>query len=419
MASRLQKTLKDRKQAAETKNEYKLSNRVVRKRQRIINMRNKILVRAGAVLAVLGFIYLPGIFMNDKNAPENGYVAGIDSTKKAYAANVIRDNSLADFDNDGISNEKEVDMNLDPWAFDTDGDGIDDYAETVLGTNPRLFDGLLEDKITEDMAKDGKNLKSAYKLGGVVLWTDDPKSRVYGSVMNGINGYFFNNFKGYAQFPSGKYAYSYTNGIHTPLDYDDKLGRWKIEGNYHVLLYDEKLETTNKFGFFGKTGYVKSNWFTDIVAKILPNRGFITAQTYIKADMDVELTQATVVEELNTAGNVINGNRRFYKNDVALEDVALVRKYIEEGYSVPVSLYSEEKGEYIGYIKGYDICGDFIVAENISYKMSGSITVKPMCRYMLDDEGNVYEYTYYEWSGCGFNSEAGDRISYMYEQFLE
>ncbi|MEI8082691.1 MAG: hypothetical protein WCI74_12685, partial [Actinomycetes bacterium] len=50
------------------------------------------------------------------------------------------DDSTWDYDNDGLSDQYELQTGTDPKVKDTDNDGLDDHEEALLGTNPLLAD---------------------------------------------------------------------------------------------------------------------------------------------------------------------------------------------------------------------------------------------------------------------------------------
>lgn len=48
---------------------------------------------------------------------------------------------MMDCDNDGLINEREVNLSTDPYGSDTDGDGLMDWEEVdVYGTDPHMAD---------------------------------------------------------------------------------------------------------------------------------------------------------------------------------------------------------------------------------------------------------------------------------------
>ena len=411
--SKLKKMLDEKHKALERKDERKISNSSVREKKRKTRIRKKWYIAIGIIAFVIGFIYIPQIFMKPK-AKGNEYIVMPDVTRIAFAKNAPQNCPQEDFDNDGISNMVELAENLDPWNYDTDGDGMNDYDERVHGTNPRVKDVAMKSEIIAALNKEGKDYDTAYNYNGVILWAKNENSRVYGGVIKTYAGYQFTNFKGYAAFPEDGYAYKYEDGYHTLLDYDSKSKRWKIEEDCLVIIYPEKLEETVQLGIFGKKGYVKDNGFTSFLAKILPDYGFLTGKNFVKSDTDVGLDKDTIVEKLNSNIKSV-GKERFQKNDLDLENIAMLRKYIEEGYSVPISLYDSEDGELLCYVKGYTQYGNYILADVDTYETIGELKIIPMSENYIDKDYNIYQKTKYRFVGMGFDSDSGDRISYIFK----
>lgn len=392
-----------------------IANNYIREKRKKGKTLKKTIFKIAAVIFVLGFIYIPQIFMKP-DAENNTYIIEPDFSKVSYGKNAPQNYPNDDFDGDGIMNVSEISKNINPWLYDTDNDGISDADEIKMDSNPRRYDNTIEKVILDNISSEGKTYSTAYNYNGVILWAKDKKSRIYGGVIQTYCGYQFHDFKGYADFPEEGYAYKYENGKHTLLKYDKKNKRWKIEEDCLVIIYREKLEETNYIKFFGAGGYVKSNGFTNFITKILPDYGFITARNMIKADTEITLDRDTIVPTVNSLIKEV-GKERFAGNDIDLEDIALVRKYIESGYSVPVSLFDEEEGEVLAFVKGYTKYGNLIIGDFNTYETIGEIQIIPISRNYLNAEGKIYQRTYYKWKGMGFDSESGDRIKYLYDKF--
>ena len=134
----------------------------------------------------------------------------------------------------------------------------------------------------------------------------------------------------------------------------------------------------------------------------------------MKSDIDVGLDNDTIVDELNSIVKSV-GKERFQKNDLELEDIAMLRKYIEEGYSVPISLYDSDDGELLCYVKGYTQYGNYILADRNTYETIGELEIIPMSENYIDENYNMYQKTTYRFVGMGFDSDSGDRISYIFK----
>ena len=107
--------------------------------------------------------YYEDILGTDKNNPDtdgdgipDGYeffYLGTDPTKADSDDNGTNDGD-EDFDNDGLSNQKEYELGTDPNNADTDGDGLSDGAEVnTHGTDPLKYD------TDDDGISDGDELK--------------------------------------------------------------------------------------------------------------------------------------------------------------------------------------------------------------------------------------------------------------------
>lgn len=408
---RLDEIKRERQKGAAYANRTKLSSAVVAIQEKKRSIRMKLLRLIIGIALIISFIYIPGLFMKNKSSM-NEFVVTPDINMLAYGELSVKNNPDADFDNDGIPNLTEEQSNTNPWFYDTDMDGWSDYQEYNNNTNPRVKDNSF---ITEFFKITGVSLKSAYKFNDVVLWAADERSRVYGGVTKCINGgYYFNDFEGYAQFPVNKYAYKYENGKHSLLK-KNKNGYWKIDGNMFVVTSDIAKDTTNQFVLFGNSSYIKSNKFTNFLAKILPDKGFIAMKTVIKEDIDINLKKEVLA---NKTTEFNSGMERLYKNDIDLEDLALLKKYIDEGYAVPVSLYNSKYGELLALITGYNDNGEFIIANTFNLEEIGTLIIYPISRNTIVD-GQIGMNTYYQWEGVGFTSLNGDRISFLYSKFFE
>lgn len=113
----------------------------------------------------------------------------------------------------------------------------------------------------------------------MILWADDYESKAYGSVVECPDGYRFCNFSGYAQFTDNdtKYAYRVKNGIRTLLPYRSEENVWKVSKGDLVELHKKKLKEIVEFDVFFHPIYAPKNTATGILAKILPDKGFLTA----------------------------------------------------------------------------------------------------------------------------------------------
>lgn len=93
--------------------------------------------------------YILSVYNDDENYVNQmyNYYAGVES------------GNTSDLDGDGVSDEIEFQLELDPKTPDTDGDGIDDLTELLLGLDP------LKNDIKLDMDSDGLSNIEEIKYG--------------------------------------------------------------------------------------------------------------------------------------------------------------------------------------------------------------------------------------------------------------
>lgn len=246
-----------------------------------------------------------------------------------------------------------------------------------------------------------------------ILWADDYDSKAYGTVVETTTGYHFCNFNGYAQFPSGKYVYRVKNGVRSLLSYRKDENAWKVSAGDLVEVYDEPLEEIVEFTFFTKPVYAEANTATELLAKMLPDKGFITAEKKMKIDVEPDTNKATVTDIVKPVFDS-NDDYRYTVNNNTLNDLQFVRKSIEDDKScIAVSLYNQEKGEYLAVIYGYTHSGDLLLADMNTLKPIGTLKITESARKMLDENGDIVSVSYFEFNGFGFSSNNGDRISFF------
>ena len=369
------------------------------------------MITAAGIYAVL---YLPGYFMKTPGTSEETAVVQTDTTAIRKTNTALRNYPSDDFDGDGLSNADETALGTDPWNIDTDEDGASDYYEAKISkTDPLNADKILVDVQTKDDKSKGKNVGSPYKIGNVILWADDYSSKAYGSVVETLTGYHFTAFDGYAQFPSGKYAYRVKDGVRSLMSYRKEENAWKVSAGDFVEVYDKPLEEIVEISFFSHPVYVNSSIVTNILANILPPKGFITAEKKMKIDVDPDTGKSVTTEIVKPAFDSTD-DYRYTVNHNTLNDLQFVRKSIEEdNCCIAVSLYNENAGEYIGIVYGYTSSGDLLIADMDTLEPIGTLKITESARKMLDDNGDLVSVSYYDFSGFGFNSQAGDRISFF------
>lgn len=376
----------------------------------------KVLIGFAGVIAVfLLIIYIPPLFSHEKSVAQSYLPINPDPSSLMAAKQYLKDNPGVDFDEDGLDNSMEEQKGTDPWKPDSDGDGITDYAELyVTDTSPSSTDTTLQKNVLRTDQKNNVTLGKPYKIDDILMWPDDYFSKAYGGVVRTVTGLRFYRYTGWVKFPGEVYAYAYENGIHRELEHDDDAGAWRIDGDYEVRTYDEKLEFTDVLHvpFIGDI-YLETNSFDDFLERILPKKGpSLTCRKM--AVVDTEPDTAPNVENPISLPYIDRTNgERFGRNQNSLDDYRFVIESIDKGYCIAVSMYSDTVGEAIGVIYGYTAQGNLLVADE-SLEKAGEITVLPYAMRMMERDGTVGQITWYEWYGFGFDSRRfGDKIRFI------
>lgn len=372
---------------------------------------------AVAVLVIgltLVFIYVPQFVLKDTTEKQVSVKTNTSAIR--ISNNALRDNPSEDYDGDGIENSEETSLGTDPWNSDTDGDGITDYAEVhVTNTNPLQVDDLMTDMQEKQDEQKNKRVGSPYKIGNVILWADDYASKAYGSVVECPDGYRFCNFSGYAQFAdsNAKYAYRLKNGVRTLLPYRSEENVWKVSKGDLVELHKKKLKEIVEFDFFFHPVYAPKNTVTSIFAKVLPDKGFITATEKTKKDIEPD-TRNAVITKIQKPAYSKTDSSRFTMNSNTLNDLLFVREAIKENDScIAVSLFNKDRGEYIGIVYGYTADGSLLIADNKTLKPIGVLSITEKAKKIVDNTGSMVSSSYFDFDGFGFRSQNGDRISFF------
>lgn len=414
--SRLEKTIRNISKAqgagaAITAPSFNCRGRVMR--PGLMKTLKRAAVASGIIICMLLFLYLPQAFMKDEGFTVNGDLGFLPSS--VTLINDARSSDWSgDFDGDGLDNQEELNLLTDPYSIDTDGDNITDYAEIyVTKTSPITYnDTLLSNRELED-EMNGSSLGTPYKVGNVILWAADYRSKAYGSVVETPRGYRICGFSGYAQFPlyDGWFAYKVEGGIHKKLEYLDEAQVWKVSDGDTIELYPHELEEKVKFTVFGKEFLAGRNDITDFLSRLLPDRGFITAQPLTAADLErrpSEAVMAAIKDPEETAGS-----DRFRKNCTLLSDIMAVREAIDSGKCVYFTIYHENLGEKQGIIFGYYPDDNTLLAaspETLMYV--GNISIKEKAEMMIIGSGETVSYEYFDFYGFGASSGSGFRINF-------
>lgn len=363
------------------------------------------------------FIYIPQFFMKGTSSSEKNKLAvSLDVSAVKRSTDAMKENSAADFDSDGIDNGEEQNQNTNCWFLDSDQDGLTDYCEIyITKTNPNKADiGYLIDKQKTEDEKKGKKVSSPYKIGNVILWADNYTSKAYGSVVETTRGYRFSKFSGYAQFPnsSGKYYYRLKDGIRTPLAYRADENVYRIEPYDTIEVYDKKLPRIIDLSIFGKHIYLNKNKFSSILATVLPSKGFISAQAKCRMDIEPDTRESTSTDIIKIEYDKEDASR-YTMNTNSLSNLQYVRETIKKGSCVEVSLYKPSKGEYIGIIYGYTYEGDLLIADADTLEPIGTLKITETAKKIMNNDGDLVSYSYFDFKGLGFDSKKFDRICFF------
>lgn len=384
--------------------------------------RKRISITIIVVGVIVSFLYLPGFFIKDNSASEQAvtHYVNLDRDATRTINTLLRSDGDSDYDGDGVSNSDEADFGTSPYLSDTDNDHVTDYAEKyVTKTDPTKGTSVLVDYQTKQDEEKGKNVSSPYSINNVIMYPSNYASRSYGGVVQldrdkkGLVGaYRFVDFNGYVQFPEDGYAYKYENGTHTLLTKDEKNNVWKIEGSCVVEVYSSQLKEMKKLTVFNHNIYLDSNEILDVISKILPSKGFVTMTDIVEVDTYADTSKNTVATIEKPVYDT-SDTTRFKNNTNSLNDLLFVRSTIEEGGCVAVSLFSEDDGEYIGIIYGYDAEGNLMVADPDTLEDIGKLYIKEKTVKMLDEMGDIVLVSSFDWSGLGLSSSNGFKISFF------
>lgn len=366
------------------------------------------------VCLLIVFIYIPPMFYKEKNVNTYIPITPNATAIKEYQT-YLKDHPDDDFDNDGLNNALENEYGTDVWSIDTDWDGVSDYAELfITETSPTDASTIMVKQMSTNDEKNGDTLGTPYKIDDIIFWPDTYQAKSYGAVVRTLAGYRFCNYKGWVRFPETVYAYGYKDGVHYELKYRSNEDAWKIETDDEIVLYSEPLTFVHRLELpFVDDIYLEDTGFGQFLSDILPHEGGFVRCSKI-ASVDAKESEAGTVEApLNLPYLDRTDVSRFAQNTNTLKDLSKVRKLIEAGECVAVSMYSGNAGEAIGIIYGYDEDGNLLVADE-KLKPVGKIEITEYAIRMMDKEGTIGQTSWFEWSGLGFDSAYyGDRINFF------
>lgn len=379
----------------------------------------RILITISILTLLLLSVYLPPYLLD---APGTSFHASVDLTASADrqamedAQTYLRNNPDADFDRDGLTNEEEVSANTGVYLPDNDGDGTSDYAELYLTeTNPRNPDDSALNFVINADAKTGNAVNTPFKVNDVVLWADDYSSKARGSVLQLSDGsYVFYRFQGWAQFPSGKYAYKVVEGSQVALD-TNSSGYFYIDTPelLTVRVYDEQPAPCHLLTLLGSKYTLPDNFFTQALSFILPSRGFglITCRPALVNDFDGTWSETATANTSIPYQPSDLKQERFSKNQITLTDLAVIFHQIDNGNNVILSLMSHECGESLVEVYGYTNKNNLLVCDPSTGEQLGVINITAYSERLLDVSGTIQEYEQFAFSGCGYSSAARHRIA--------
>lgn len=359
-------------------------------------------------------IYIPSIFYHEKLDNKETPILADATAIKDYKT-YLKNNPDADFDGDGLTNVMENGHGTDLWKADSDADGISDYAELfVTETSPTEKSNIMIESVTEKDKKEGVTLGTPYKIDDVIFWPDTYKAKAYGGIVRTLHGYRFWNYEGWVKFPDKVAAYGYRDGRHYELNYRKAEDAYKITNSDEIRIYDEKLDFSYrlKLPFIGEM-YLKDGKIGNMLDFLLPDKGgFFQCNRVSELDLNRKKT-GEVTAPLESPMINLEDQSRFGKNTNTLKDLSWLRKMIEAGECVAVSLYSPNSGEAVGIVYGYTEDGSLLVADR-DLKPCGTIKIVECAKRLMDKEGTIGQTSWFEWKGLGFDSAAyNDRISFF------
>lgn len=367
----------------------------------------KILLITAICFGVTGVIlYVPMLFYPFPAAPEQLTT----DDNSALIQSVIKNHPNDDFDKDGLTNAEETILGTNPYYIDSDRDGISDAAESnILKSDPLQYTDI---RVCYELPKDTM-VNTPFSQNGIVLWPDDISSKARCGISNTIYGqYRFTNFKGWARFSHGKYAYAIEDGIRVPLKYRELENAFYIPGDTVVELYDKPLDMIRRFSIFNNTFYDKPNFISDIFAKILPDtRGFFQGQEIARIDIIPDISDeydATIREIYYQLTD-----DRFTENTNALRNFTEVLTLLQQDRCVLVSLYSKDRGESLGVIYHYDSSSGFLIRDIKDKNNIIALTIKENTSRYFTAPNTSEPFYIFDFEGGGYSSANGDCINFL------
>ena len=202
------------------------------------------------------------------------------------------------------------------------------------------------------------------------------------------------------------------DGIRTPLAYRADENVYRIEPYDTIEVYDKKLPRIIDLSIFGKHIYLNKNKFSSILATVLPSKGFISAQAKCRMDIEPDTRESTSTDIIKIEYDKEDASR-YTMNTNSLSNLQYVRETIKKGSCVEVSLYKPSIGEYIGIIYGYTYEGDLLIADADTLEPIGTLKITETAKKIMNNDGDLVSYSYFDFKGLGFDSKKFDRICFF------
>jgi hypothetical protein len=389
------------------------------KKRRKIEIPTGLAVSLAALSFALSVLYLPPAIIGEVDARYASKPVPYYETALKTAIDYIKNNPNGDFDGDRFLNDEETSYKTGVYTVDSDGDGTTDWAELyVTETNPTVYDDAITDKVKATDAAAGNGVNSPFKIRDVILWPDDYRSRATGAVIKlSDTTYRFCEFSGWVKFPAGKYAYKEEVGVKSRLTgNDDGAFYVKAESSLTVHVLEAPLVTKYLLNviFVGEIS-IEDGLFGKVLETVLPSKGqgLLTCREATEGDSYGKLPSAPVsTAEIAVFESIPLHDDRFSRSMTLMSDLAKIEETIDASKCVPVSLMSHDRGEAILIVYGYIKNRALLAATPMGEKV-GALTITPMARRLLDYTGEIQQYEYYAFSGCGFDSAKRHRIAIL------
>ena len=378
----------------------------------------KVVIPVAAVLLLAIAIYVPPA-LNDvpQQNQHDSVIASGNVAAMEEAITYLRNNPMEDFDGDGLSNEEESRYNTGVYIRDNDFDGTTDYAELyITESNPCVYDDAIIRYVQEQDQRSGNSVNTPFKVHDIIMWADDYAAKARGSVIEVYEDCFvFSNFSGWVQFPGDVFPYQVKDGYQTALKTNEQ-GYYRIESegeDVTVHTYDAQPEECYVLSLLGSEYKLAKNALSKTLHFILPNKGFglIVCHEATASDLDASLEEQGYCNEIIPYVPGELNSIRFGKDTNQLADLNTIIRQLDAGHNVIISLMSHTSGEAILEVYGYTSHNNLFVCNPQTGDPMGILNIGIVSRRLLDETGNINQYEYFTFSGCGYSSEARHRLA--------